>query len=276
MYEIVEKKVLAPEIKLYKVNAPLVARKARPGQFVILRVGERGERIPLTIVDFDRGKGTITIIFQEVGKTTKQLGLLGQGDCILNLVGPLGIPLEERFFGTVACAGGGVGTAEVYPLARALKNAGNFVISIIGARSKELLVLEHEMRGVSDELYITTDDGSKGIRGFVTEPLRAMLDGGRKIDLVIAVGPVPMMKAVSDLTREKGIKTLVSLNPLMLDGMGMCGVCRVTVGGRTRFTCVEGPMFDGHEVDFDELKARLQTYFEQERLSLQKFHGLVK
>lgn len=274
MYEIVEKRELAPGIKRFDVFAPLVARRARAGQFVILRVNERGERIPLTIVAADAKKGTVTIIFREVGKTTKKLGSLREGDCILDFVGPLGVPASIKKYGCVACVGGGVGVAAVYPRARALKAVGNYVISIIGARSKELLILEREMWEVSDELYVTTDDGSKGRRGLVSDVLRDLLEAAaagrrRKIDFVTAAGPVAMMKAVAEVTRPYGIKTVVSLNPIMVDGTGMCGSCRVTVGGETKFACVHGPEFDAHLVDFDELLSRNARYLEEERLALE-------
>ncbi|MCS7250278.1 MAG: sulfide/dihydroorotate dehydrogenase-like FAD/NAD-binding protein [candidate division WOR-3 bacterium] len=271
MAKILKKEILAPNIKKIIVEAPEVAKKAQPGQFVILRIDEKGERIPLTIGDFDREKGTLTIVFQEVGKSTYHLGLLNEGDEILDFVGPLGKPSEIEKFGTVCCIGGGVGTPEIYPVARALKEVGNYVISIIGARNKELVIMEKEMREVSDELYITTDDGTYGMKGFVTDALKKILDSGKKIDRVIAVGPVMMMKAVSELTKNYNIKTIVSLNAMMLDGTGMCGICRVEIGGETKFACVDGPEFDGHLVNYDLLMARLRTYLEEEKLSLKLF-----
>lgn len=271
MAKILKKEILAPNIKKFIVDAPEIAKKAQPGQFVILRIDEKGERIPLTVGDFDREKGTLTIVFQEVGKTTYQLGLLNEGDEILDFVGPLGKPSEIEKFGTVCCVGGGVGTPEIYPVARALKEIGNYVISIIGARSKELVIMEKEMGEVSDELYITTDDGTYGMKGLVTDALKKILDSGKKIDRVIAVGPVIMMKAVSELTKNYNIKTIVSLNAMMLDGTGMCGICRVEIGGETKFACVDGPEFDGHLVNYDLLMARLRTYLEEEKISLKLF-----
>ncbi len=271
MAKILKKEILAPNIKKFIVEVPEIAKKAQPGQFVIIRIDEKGERIPLTIGDFDREKGTVTIVFQEVGKTTYQLGLLKEGDEILDFVGPLGRPSEIEKFGTVCCIGGGVGTPEIYPVARALKKVGNYVISIIGARTKELVIMEKEMKEVSDELYITTDDGTYGMKGFVTDALKKILDTGKKIDRVIAVGPVIMMKAVSELTKNYNIKTIVSLNAMMLDGTGMCGICRVEIGGETKFACVDGPEFDGHLVNYDLLMARLKTYLEEEKISLKLF-----
>lgn len=271
MYKIVEKRILSPTVKLFVISAPLIAEKAQPGQFVILRLDEKGERIPLTIADFDRGKGTITVIFMEVGKTTTELGRMEEGDSILNLVGPLGNQSEIEDIGTVVCVGGGVGIAPVYPIARALKEAGNKVLSIIGARSKDLLILEEEMREVSDELYIATDDGSAGHHGFVSDVLKQLIDEGRKIDRVIAIGPVIMMKVVAGVTKSYGIKTVVSLNPIMVDGTGMCGGCRVTVGGEVRFACVDGPEFDGHLVDFDSLIKRNCRFLKEEGVSMEEY-----
>ena len=268
MYKIVEKKVLSENVKLMKIHAPLVAKKALAGQFVMLRIHEKGERIPLTIVDYDRSKGNVTIIFMEVGKTTKELGEMEVGDSILNFVGPLGKPSEIEKFGTVACIGGGVGIAPIYPIVRELKNAGNYVISILGARNEKLLILEKEIGAFSDEIYICTDDGSKGTRGFVSDVLHKLINDGKKIDIVWAIGPVIMMKVISDLTRKYNIKTIVSLNPIMVDGTGMCGSCRVTVGGETKFACVDGPEFDGHKVDFDNLLIRNKRFLEEEGLSL--------
>jgi len=271
MAKILKKEVLAPNIKKFVVLAPEVAQKALPGQFVIVRVCEEGERIPLTIADFDKEKGTVTIVFQEVGKTTYHLGTLNEGEEILDFVGPLGKPSEIEKFGTVCCIGGGVGTPEIYPVARALKEIGNYIIVIIGARTKELVIMENEMRKVADEIYITTDDGSYGMKGLVTDALKKLLVENKKIDRVIAVGPVIMMKAVSELTKEYNIKTIVSLNPMMLDGTGMCGICRVEIGGETKFACVDGPEFDGHLVNYDLLMARLRTYLEEEKISLKLF-----
>jgi ferredoxin--NADP+ reductase len=264
--EIVVKKELAPSIKLMVVYTPLVARKFKPGQFVIVRVCEEGERIPLTIADADNDN--ITIVFQEVGKTTKMLGRLNVGDRILNLLGPLGRPTHIENYGHVCCVGGGVGVAALYPIAKALKEAGNRVTSIIGARTKDLIIFEDEMRRVSDELYITTDDGSKGERGFVTDVLKRLLEKNI-FDRVFAIGPAIMMKVVSDVTKTKNIKTIVSLNPIMIDGTGMCGGCRVIVGGETKFACVDGPDFDGHLVDFNHLLLRLKMYEKQEKEVMQ-------
>jgi len=269
--EIVEKKELAPRIKEIKVYNPRIAAKARAGQFVIVKVGEEGERIPLTIADWDREKGLITIVFQEVGVSTYKLGRLGVGDVITDVVGPLGNPSEIEKFGTVICVGGGVGIAAIYPMAKELKKAGNRVISIIGARNKDLLIYEEEMRRVSDELRITTDDGSKGRKGFVSDELRDLLNSGLKVDRVIAVGPAIMMKTCADVTRPFNVKTIVSLNSLMLCGMGMCGACRVEVGGKTRFVCVDGPDFDAHQVNFDVLIKRLNAYKAEEQLALKRF-----
>jgi len=267
MFEIVEKKVLGPDIKLFRINAPDIAKKAKPGQFVIIRINETGERIPLTINDFDPRQGTITIVFQEVGKTTILLGRLNSGGFIEDLVGPLGRPTEIENFGKVVCVGGGVGTAVIYPVTRALYQAGNQVIGIIGARNKDLLIFEEEMKAFCHRLLITTDDGSKGIHGFVTDALKKILEE-EKIDRVIAIGPPIMMKFVAKTTQPFGVKTIVSLNPIMIDATGMCGVCRVNVGGETKFACVHGPEFDGHKVDFDLLIDRLNQYKEEEKIAL--------
>lgn len=267
MAKILKKEVLTPQIKLMVVEAPWVAKKAKPGQFVIVRVCEEGERIPLTIADFDPVLGTVTIIFQEVGKTTMMLGELNEGDEILDFVGPLGREIEEKYFGHVVCVGGGVGIAPTYPKAKALKACGNRITSIIGARTRNLLFWEDKMREVSDVLYVTTDDGTYGEKGFVTHVLERILRS-EKVDLVVAVGPVMMMKMVSSLARDHGVPVLVSLNPIMVDGTGMCGCCRVTVDGQCKFTCVDGPVFDGWKVDFDELLARQRTYLEEERRAL--------
>lgn len=264
MYEIVEKKVLSENVKLMKIKALLVAKKAKAGQFIILRIDETGERIPLTIADFDKKKGTITIIFMEVGKTTKKLGTLNVGDSIINFAGPLGVPSEVKKYGTVVMIGGGVGIAPLYPVVKALKEEGNHVISILGARNKSLLMLEKEIDAVSDELFIATDDGSKGHKGFVSDVLQKLIDEKPKIDMVMAIGPVIMMKVVADLTKKYGIKTLVSLNPIMVDGTGMCGGCRVSVGGETKFACVDGPEFDGHLVDFKNLMLRNRRFVKEE------------
>ena len=275
-YKIVKKRVLGPDSKMFVIEAPYVARNAKPGQFIILRVNERGERIPLTVAGSDREKGSVTIIFQEVGKTTKLLGTLEEGDEILDFVGPLGKPTEIENFGTVMTLGGGFGTAVLYPLVKAIKEKGNYVITAIGARTKELVILEDEMREISDEVYITTDDGSYGRKGFVTEVLADFLKEGRKIDRVFSVGPVPMMKATANVTKPYGVKTIVSLNPIMVDGTGMCGACRVEVGGKTKFACIDGPEFDAHEVNFDLLMKRLGMYREEEKASLERFLEEIK
>ncbi|MGB9697959.1 MAG: sulfide/dihydroorotate dehydrogenase-like FAD/NAD-binding protein [Thermodesulfobacteriota bacterium] len=269
MFPIVETKLLATAVKQFKIYAPEIAKKRRPGQFVVLRIHEEGERIPLTIADADPEAGTITIIFQEVGKSTEHLGKLKAGEAIADLIGPLGVPTHIEKFGTVVCIGGGIGIAPVYPIAKAMREAGNTVISIIGARTKNLLILEEEMAKVSHALKISTDDGSYGYHGFVSDVLQNMLDEGMHMDLVVAIGPVPMMRVVCNVTRNHKIKTIVSLNPIMVDATGMCGACRVSVGGRTRFVCVDGPEFDGHEVNFAELVKRQRAYLEQEKLALE-------
>ncbi|MEO0070344.1 MAG: sulfide/dihydroorotate dehydrogenase-like FAD/NAD-binding protein [candidate division WOR-3 bacterium] len=266
-----KKQILAPQIKRFELDAPEIARKAKPGQFVVLRIVEEGERIPLTIADTDPENGVLVIVFQEVGKSTMLLGTLSEGDMIMDLIGPLGKPTDIKNFGTVVCVGGGVGTPEIYPVARALKQAGNRVISIIGFRTKELVFMEKEMGKVSDELIVTTDDGSYGNKGFVTDMLKQVIDRGEKIDRCFAVGPVIMMKMVSKLTEPYQIPTIVSLNPIMLDATGMCGVCRVEVDGETKFACVDGPEFDGHKVNFDLLMARLKTYVTEEKQALELF-----
>jgi len=269
VFSIVETKLLAAAVKQFKIYAPDIAKKRKPGQFVVLRINEEGERIPLTIADADPEAGTITIIFQEVGKSTEHLGKLKAGEAIADLIGPLGVPTHVEKFGTVVCIGGGIGIAPVYPIARAMREAGNTVISIIGARTKNLLILEEEMAKVSHALKISTDDGSYGYHGFVSDVLQNMLDEGMHMDLVVAIGPVPMMRVVCNVTRNHKIKTIVSLNPIMVDATGMCGACRVSVGGRTRFVCVDGPEFDGHEVNFAELVKRQRAYLEQEKLALE-------
>jgi len=265
MYKILEKKVMSETVKLMKIKAPFVARKAQAGHFIILRIDEQGERIPLTIADYDRKEGTITVIFMEVGKTTKQLGTMNVGDKLLNFVGPLGVASEIEKYGTVVTIGGGVGIAPLYPIVRALKQEENYVISILGARNEKLLMLEKEIEEYSDELHICTDDGSKGTKGFVSNILQNLLDEGKKIDIVWAIGPVIMMKVVADLTKKYNIKTVVSLNPIMVDGTGMCGGCRVTVGGEIKFACVHGPEFDGHKVDFDNLMLRNRRFLDKEQ-----------
>ena len=264
MYKIVEKQVLSETVKLMKIKAPLVAKKAKAGQFIILRIDESGERIPLTIADYDREEGIITIIFMEVGKTTRQLGKMKVGDSLLNFAGPLGVSSEIKKYGTVVMIGGGVGIAPLYPIIRELKKAGNYVITILGARNEKLLMLEKEIDEYSDELFIATDDGSKGQKGFVSDVLQGLIDDKRKIDMVMAIGPIIMMKVVADVTLPYKIKTLVSLNPIMVDGTGMCGGCRVSIGGETKFACVDGPEFDGHLVDFNNLILRNRRFVCQE------------
>ncbi|MCC6397020.1 MAG: sulfide/dihydroorotate dehydrogenase-like FAD/NAD-binding protein [Bacteroidetes bacterium] len=267
MFRIIQTRQLAPTITLFEIEAPFVARKRKPGNFIMIRVDEHGERIPLTIADSDPARGTITIIVQAVGKTTKQLCALKAGEAIRDVVGPLGTPTPIQHHGTVVCVGGGVGTAELFPIARALKDAGNTVLSIVGARSHDLIILEEEMRQLSDRLFLTTDDGSYGRKGFVTDQLKDILDAGDGVHAVFAIGPLPMMKAVSVLTRSYNVHTLVSLNTIMVDGTGMCGGCRVTVNGAMKFACVDGPEFDGHAVDFDELMMRNRTYVDLERMA---------
>ncbi|MEK6651132.1 MAG: sulfide/dihydroorotate dehydrogenase-like FAD/NAD-binding protein [Bacteroidota bacterium] len=270
MFTIRSKEFLSPTIARFVIDAPFVAPKRKPGNFVILRVTEHGERIPITLVDSDPVSGTVTLIVQAVGKTTKHLLTKEAGDSIPDLVGPLGKPTPIHTNETIACVGGGVGTAELLPITRALHAAGNTVYSIVGARSHGLIVLEQEMRTASHELFVTTDDGSYGRKGFVTDQLRELLTS-RKVDTVYAIGPLPMMKAVSGLTKEFGVKTVVSLNALMVDGTGMCGGCRVTVGGKMKFACVDGPEFNAHDVDFDELIIRNRSYSEHERESDRRF-----
>jgi ferredoxin--NADP+ reductase len=252
------------------IEAPAIAAVCQPGQFIILRIDEEGERIPLTIADFDRAAGTITIVVQAIGKTTRQLQRLGKGDSLANFIGPLGVPSEIEKLGTVVVAGGGIGVAPIYPIARALKEAGNKVIAIVAARNQSLLLWEERMREVSDELIVTTDDGSRGRHALVTEPLKELCEAGN-IDLVYAIGPGVMMKFCAKTTEPYGVKTLVSLNSIMVDGTGMCGACRCSVGGETKFVCVDGPEFDGHQVDFDQLLARQRQYLPQEKESLDAF-----
>lgn len=267
MNRIIEKEKLNENVSRIVIDAPPIARAAQPGQFVVVVPAENAERIPLTIADSDKSRGTITIIFQIVGATTKVLDSLKVKDEIAHLLGPLGVPSHIENFGTAAVIGGGVGIAEIYPVVKALKTAGNEVVTIIGARTKELLIYEKELSAVSSQLLVCTDDGSAGRTGLVTDELKGLINAGRKIARVIAVGPVTMMRAVSHLTKPSGIKTVVSLNTLMLDATGMCGICRVTVGGEVKFSCVEGPEFDGHEVDFDELTSRLRMYRDVEKIA---------
>jgi ferredoxin--NADP+ reductase len=264
MYKIVSKRQLNSAVTLLEVEAPFIARKAKAGQFIIFRIDEFGERIPLTIADFDREKGTVSIIFQAVGKSTKILAAMEPGDMILDFVGPLGQATEIEGYKKVCVVGGGVGCAIAYPSAKALFNNGADVDIIAGFRNKDIVILEDEMKAVSNRLFLTTDDGSYGIKGFVTNQLKTLIDEGNNYDLVIAIGPVIMMKMVAEVTRPYGIKTIVSLNPIMIDGTGMCGGCRVTVGGEIKFACVHGPDFDGHKVDFDELMRRNTVYKSRE------------
>ena len=271
MYEILAREDLAPVTKLFDVHAPAVAHKAKAGQFVIVRIDEEGERIPLTIADFDRERGSITIVFQEVGKTTMQMGTMQVGDYFASFTGPLGLPSEVENFGTVLCVGGGVGIAPIYPIARDLKEAGNTVLSIIGARNKDLLFWEEKMRAVSDELIVCTDDGSYGRKALVTIPMKELLESERPIDHIWTIGPAIMMKFCALTTQPFGVPTVVSLNSIMVDGTGMCGACRVEVGGQTRFVCVDGPEFDGHQVDWDQLLARQRIYPDQEKLAIEQW-----
>ncbi|MBN3033447.1 MAG: sulfide/dihydroorotate dehydrogenase-like FAD/NAD-binding protein [Candidatus Saganbacteria bacterium] len=265
MNKILHKEKLNDSVSRITVEAPHIARAAKPGQFVVIIPRENAERIPLTIAGTDADNGTVAIIFQIVGATTKILDSLKEGEEVAHLLGPLGTPSHIEKFGTVAVIGGGVGIAEIYPAVKALKAVGNEVITIIGARNKDLLIYETELRAQSTELRVTTDDGSAGRKGFVSDELKDLIASGKKIDLVVAVGPVPMMRVCCDITREHRIKTVVSLNPLMLDATGMCGICRVTVAGQTKFACVDGPEFDGHQVDFAELTARLGSYKDVEK-----------
>ncbi len=268
MFPIVEARFLAPEVKLFRIQAPRIARKRKAGQFVIVRVHDEGERVPLTIADSDPEAGTITLVVQGVGKTTKLLNTKSAGESLCDVVGPLGLPSHVERFGTVVVIGGGLGTAIAYPTAKAFREAGNHVISIIGGRSRAFVILEDEVRAISHELYITTDDGSYAKKGFVTDELKALIAAGRKLDLVLAIGPVPMMRAIAEVTRPHAIRTVVSLNPIMVDGTGMCGGCRVIVGGRPQFACVDGPEFDAHQVDFQILIQRNAMYRDAERRSL--------
>ena len=265
MYKIVRKKELNPTVTLMEVEAPFVAKKAKAGQFIIFRIDEQGERVPLTIAGYDREKGTVTIIFQKVGFSTIALGELNEGDYIRDFVGPLGKPSEVEGKKKVCVIGGGVGCAIALPSAAAFKEAGAEVTVIVGFRSKDIVILEDEFRAVCNDLILCTDDGSYGKKGFVTNALQELIDAGRNYDAVIAIGPVPMMKFVCKVTEPYNLKTIVSLNPIMIDGTGMCGGCRVTVGGKIRYACVEGPDFDGHQVDFDELMRRNGTYREYEQ-----------
>lgn len=273
MFPIVQAQFLAPDVKRFVIQAPRISKAYQAGQFVILRVHDKGERIPLTISEADAGAGTIAIIVQGVGKTTKLLNTLGAGQSILDVVGPLGRPSEIKPYGTVVVIGGGVGTAIAYPTAVAMKKAGNRVVTILGARTKDLLILEEQLRSTSDELFVMTDDGSYGEKGLVTKKLAELVDGGTPIGLVLAIGPIPMMRAVAEATRPRKIHTMVSLNPIMVDGTGMCGGCRVMAGGKSQFACVDGPEFDAHEVDFGLLMQRNAMYREREKQELAEFEA---
>ena len=265
MFKILRKEEWSPNVYAMDIEAPRVAKKAQAGQFIVLRVNEEGERIPLTIADYDRETGKILIVFQAIGASTMELAALEAGDTILDFVGPLGRPSEiAKLDGTMVVVGGGIGVAPTFPIARAMKEAGNKVIAIMGAKTKDILVMEDEMKQVTDEIVVTTDDGSRGIKGFVTNAVQALVDRGEKIAQITAIGPVIMMKSVADATRDLGIKTVVSLNPIMVDGTGMCGGCRVTVGDETKFACVDGPEFDGHLVDFKGLMSRQRMYRDME------------
>ncbi len=265
MFEILEKRILNPTVTLMRINAPKVARKAEPGQFIILRTDDEGERIPLTIADFDRESGSVTIIFQIVGSTTEKLNHLGEGDCLRDFVGPLGRATETEGLKKVAVVGGGVGCAIAFPVAKKLHELGVEVHAIVGFRNKDLVILEDEFRAASSEFVLMSDDGSAGEKGLVTDALRKLIDRGEKYDRVITIGPLIMMKFVCRLTKEYDIPTVASMNPIMIDGTGMCGGCRLTVGGETKFACVDGPEFDGHLIDFDEAMARSAMYKQFER-----------
>jgi ferredoxin--NADP+ reductase len=276
LYRIIRKEVLAPDLKLFEVDAPLVARSAQAGQFIMLRIDEFGERIPLTIADFDSQKGSVTVIFQEIGKSTQLLGRLEENDCVLDFVGPLGMPSHIEQFGRVVMIGGGVGVAPIHPVAREMKRAGNEVISVLGARTRDLIIMEDAMKAASTEVIITTDDGSYGRKGFVTQVLQELISNRAPIDLVVAIGPMVMMEAVCKVTREPGIPTVVSLNPIMVDGTGMCGACRIKVGAETKFACVDGPEFDGHLVDWDLAKRRSRMFLAEEKQAVAEHEEMRK
>ncbi len=271
MYKILLRQDLVPNIHLFKIEAPAVAKKAQAGQFVIVRVDEMGERIPLTIADWNVKEGSVSVVFMEVGSTTRQLASLNAGDGIADFVGPLGVPTHVENFGTVVMVAGGVGVAVVTPIARAMKQKGNHVISIMGARSKNLIFWEEELRAASDQLIVVTDDGSYVRKALVTEPLKELLLGPEKIARVVAIGPTMMMKFSALTSQPFGVRTIVSLNPIMVDGTGMCGCCRVSVGGQTKFACVDGPDFDGHQVDWDLLLNRQRVYLDEEKLSAERW-----
>lgn len=272
MFKIVTKEDLAPAVCLFEIEAPKIALKRKAGQFVIIKIHEKGERIPLTIADSDPEKGTITLVVQKVGKTTHEMGMLKSGDTFMDVVGPLGEATHIEKQNIAVPIGGGIGIAVAYPIAQALKAAGTKVISIIGARTKDLLFFEDKMRAVSDELHVSTDDGSYGTHGFVTDVLKKVIEEHGKVDSVFAIGPLPMMRAVCATTEPQQISTIVSLNPIMVDGTGMCGACRVTVGNKTKFVCVDGPEFDGHQVDWVELMKRQRMYLVEEKNAMDRFH----
>ena len=270
MFRIISRDTLATKIHLFKIEAPAVARKAQPGQFVVVRVDERGERIPLTIADWNEKEGSVSMVFMEVGATTFRLAQLKAEESVADFVGPLGVPSDIEKFGTVVCVAGGVGVAVITPIAKALKENGNNIISILGARSKDLLFWEDKLRNASHQLIVTTDDGTYGRKGVVTQPLNELLERGKKVDRVVAIGPTVMMKFCAKTTQPFGVKTIVSLNPIMVDGTGMCGCCRVSVAGATKFACVDGPDFDGHQVDWDLLAARQRIYLDEEKRSFER------
>jgi ferredoxin--NADP+ reductase len=274
VHRILSKEVLAPDVVRFWLEAPVVARKRRPGQFVIIRLNEDGERIPLTIADADSSRGAISLIVQGVGKSTFALNAMAPGDIILDVAGPLGLPTKIEPNQRVCCIGGGIGTAVVYPIACGVKALGGHVVAIVGARTRDLMILEKDVRAVADETIVTTDDGTYGVHGLVTDALKTLLADGHVFDEVVAVGPLPMMRAVCEVTRPIGLHTMVSLNPIMIDGTGMCGGCRVTVGGEQKFVCVDGPEFDGHQVDFAQLSARLKAYHEQEAIALKRYREM--
>ncbi len=274
MHRILSKETLAPDVVRFWIDAPVVARKRRPGQFVIVRLTEEGERIPLTIADADISRGAISLIIQAVGKSTLALNSMEPGQTILDVAGPLGLPTKIEP-NRVCCIGGGIGAAVVYPIACGVKAAGGHVVAILGARTRDLIILENDLRAVADQMVVTTDDGSYGVHGLVTDALKKLVADGHVFDEVVAVGPLPMMRAVCDVTRPLNLHTVVSLNPIMIDGTGMCGGCRVTVGGEQKFVCVDGPEFDGHKVDFGELSARLKAYREQEAIALKRYREMM-
>lgn len=276
MFPIIEKNDLAAKVYRYIIKAPNVVKKAKAGQFVILRLYEDGERIPITLADWDEARGTITLYVQAVGKTTIMMSMMKAGDSLMDVVGPFGVPSHVEKGKTFVALGGGFGIAAIHPIVRAHRLVGNRTISIIGARSKELLLMENEMRAISDDVRIATDDGSYGTKGFVTTILKSMLEKNEPMDVVLAIGPIVMMKAVSDLTKPYGVQTLVSLNPIMMDGTGMCGACRVVVGNKMQFACVDGPEFNGHDVDFELLTARQKMYSPQEKISLEIFEKICQ